>query len=195
MPNIENTANYQWLIEICREFFDFDDVVIDNSNWETLYDTAERRMNSAEWPQMVLDQSNVEAVFLTNDFDDDLQGFDTSTYIPCLRTDDLVFHLAKPEVRERLEVCTGIELDGSLTSLRASLEQRFQHFAASGARACAISIPPTFEPTPVSDGRAQSALNAVLQFSTQADASHIAALSRPSFLDSGRTMRSVSLTV
>ena len=38
-------------------------------------------------------------MFLTNDFDDPLTGFDTSVYIPCLRTDDLVFHLAKPTVR------------------------------------------------------------------------------------------------
>ena len=44
-------------------------------------------------------QSKLEQVFLTNDFDDPLEGFDTNRYIPCLRTDDLVFHLAKPEVR------------------------------------------------------------------------------------------------
>ncbi len=66
---------------------------------------------------MVLDQSNVEAVFLTNDFDDELSGFDSDTYIPCLRTDDLVFHLAKEQTRQRLAVCSGIELDGSLLEL------------------------------------------------------------------------------
>ena len=39
---------------------------------------------------------NLEKVFLTNDFDDPLEGFDTNRYVPCLRTDDLVFHLDKP---------------------------------------------------------------------------------------------------
>ncbi len=130
---------------------------------------------------MVLDQSNVEAVFLTNDFDDDLEGFDTNTYIPCLRTDDLVFHLAKPETRQRLEVCTGIELDGSLQSLRQSLEQRFRHFVAAGARACAISLPPSFEPLPISDGRATTALDEVLRRGSSADESHKVALSRRVF--------------
>ncbi len=181
LPNIENTANYQWLISICRMFFGFDDVRIDQSNWESLYDAAEARMNSAEWPQIVLDQSNVEAVFLTNDFDDDLQGFDTNTYIPCLRTDDLVFHLAKPEIRERLEVCTEVELTGTLQSLRDSLQQRFEHFVACGARACAISLPPSFEPAPVSDGRALTALDEVLRRGPAADESHRAALSRRVF--------------
>ena len=38
-------------------------------------------------------------MFLTNDFDDPLAGFDTSVYVPCLRTDDLVFHFEKPPTR------------------------------------------------------------------------------------------------
>jgi glucuronate isomerase len=178
---IENTAQYRWLIEICRQFFGFEGDRIDQSNWEELYDAAERQMASAEWPQMVLDQSNVEAVFLTNDFDDPLEGFDTDTYIPCLRTDDLVFHLEKPTTRQRLAACTEIELDGSLSSLRESLTHRFEHFVEHGARACAISLPPTFEPTLVSDGRASTALDHVLRQGSQADPSHKNALARRVF--------------
>ncbi len=178
---LENTAQYRWLIEICRMFFGFEDDRITSSNWESLYDSAEAKMSLAEWPQIVLDQSNVEAVFLTNDFDDDLAGFDTDTYVPCLRTDDLVFHLSKPEVRARLAACTGISLDGSLASLRNSLRQRFSHFVSRGARACAISLPPWFQPSPVSDGRASSALDQVLKRGVLADDSHKQALSRRVF--------------
>ncbi|MGI9473824.1 MAG: glucuronate isomerase [Rubripirellula sp.] len=178
---IENTAQYRWLIEICRNFFGFTGDRLDESNWEDVYDAAERQMSLAEWPQMLLDQSNVEAVFLTNDFDDDLAGFDTDTYIPCLRTDDLVFHLAKPQTRQRLEACSQIALDGSLTSLRESLRQRFTHFVGRGARACAISLPPTFEPTRVSDGRASTAWNDVLQHGPNAAPSQMNAISRSVF--------------
>ncbi len=178
---IENTAQYRWLIEICRTFFGFDGDRLDESNWEAVYDAAEDRMRLADWPQLVLDQSNVEAVFLTNDFDDPLSGFDSETYIPCLRTDDLVFHLAKYQTRQRLEACTGIELDGSLQSLRASLKQRFEHFVAAGARACAISLPPSFEPTSISDGRAATALDEILRKGALADDSHQIALSRRVF--------------
>ncbi|MEM9367970.1 MAG: glucuronate isomerase [Planctomycetota bacterium] len=178
---IENTAQYSWLIDICRTFFGFDSDRLDESNWEDLYDRSESIMAAADWPQSVLDQSNVQAVFLTNDFDDDLAGFDTETYIPCLRTDDLVFHLAKPEVRSRLEVCTGVSLDGSLSRLRESLHQRFEHFVGRGARACAISLPPTFEPTQVSDGRASTALDAILRGGIAAADSHKDALARRVF--------------
>ena len=178
---IENTAQYRWLTEICRKFFGFTDERLDESNWEEVYEAAEAQMKVAEWPQMVLDQSNVEAVFLTNDFDDELEGFDCNTYIPCLRTDDLVFHLSKPQTRERLAACTGIELDGSLSNLRESLRQRFDHFVSRGARACAISLPPDFEPLRISDGRAATALNEVLLKGSMADPSHLTALSRRVF--------------
>ena len=178
---IENTAQYRWLIEICRKFFGFTGERLDESNWEEVYDASEAQMKLAEWPQMVLDQSNVEAVFLTNDFDDELEGFDSDTYIPCLRTDDLVFHLTKSQTRERLAACTGIELNGSLANLRESLRQRFEHFVGRGARACAISLPPDFSPTRVSDGRATTALNEVFLNGVMADAAHQTALSRSVF--------------
>ncbi|MGI9466619.1 MAG: glucuronate isomerase [Rubripirellula sp.] len=178
---LENTAQYRWLVEICRKFFGFTGERLDESNWEEVYETSEKQMKLAEWPQMVLDQSNVEAVFLTNDFDDDLDGFDSDTYIPCLRTDDLVFHLSKSSTRERLAACTGIELNGSLANLRESLRQRFEHFVGRGARACAISLPPDFSPTRVSDGRAATALNDVLLNGVMADPAHQTALSRSVF--------------
>ncbi|MCM2370460.1 glucuronate isomerase [Aporhodopirellula aestuarii] len=178
---LENTVQYSWLIAICKTFFGFDEDRLHLNNWESLYDHSETVMSSAQWPDIVLDQSNVQAVFLTNDFDDDLVGFDTDRYIPCLRTDDLVFHLADPVVRERLAKCTGIELDGSLSSLRASLRVLFEHFVGRGARACAISLPPTFTPTSVPDGRAATALDAVLRSGLMADESHREALSRRVF--------------
>jgi len=178
---LENTVQYSWLIEICKMFFGFDEDRLHVNNWEALYDRSESIMSSAEWPDMVLDQSNIEAVFLTNDFDDDLAGFDTDRYIPCLRTDDLVFHLSDPVVQERLAKCTGVSLDGTLSSLRASLRALFVHFVARGARACAISLPPSFTPTAVADGRATTALDAVLRGGITADASHKEALSRRVF--------------
>ncbi len=181
LPSIENTAQYRWLIELCRTFYGFEGDRIDASNWEALYDSAETRMQSADWPQMVLDQSNVEAVFLTNDFDDKLAGFDTDVYVPCLRTDELVFHLHKRAVQQRLEASTGVELDGTLASLREALRRRFEHFVSRGARACAISLPPGFTPTQVSDGRAASALDDVLSRTEQADVANRDALARRVF--------------
>jgi glucuronate isomerase len=168
---IENTIQWSWFIEMAQTLFGFEGDRIDASNWESLYDQADNAMVAAEWADEVLRRSKLEAVFLTNDFDDRLEGFDTKKYIPCLRTDDLVFHLAKPEVRERLERASGETVTDS-QSLRQAIGRLFEHFVAKGARACAISLPPDFSPTRVSPGRADSAIDALLAQGVEASESH-----------------------
>ncbi|MEL6897053.1 MAG: glucuronate isomerase, partial [Planctomycetota bacterium] len=177
---LSNTVQYSWLIEICQNLFDFQHDELTPQNWEALYDAAESKMAMADWADTVLQKSNVEAVFLTNDFDDPLEHFDTDKYIPCLRTDDLVFHLAKREVQERLNAASNVDVT-DLPSLRQALRNLFVHFTQNGARACAISIPPSFQPTAVSDGRAAVALNQVLQSGLSADMAHRDALSKRVF--------------
>jgi glucuronate isomerase len=145
---------------MAQTFFGLHDNDVTRANWEKLYDGAEMLMSHADWATQVLKKSRLEAVFLTNDFDDPLEGFDTSIYIPCLRTDDLVFHLAKPEVRQRLERATGIAPAGA-TALRSAIAALFNHFKSRGARACAISLPPDFAPRKVSPARANTALAAI----------------------------------
>lgn len=174
---IENTAQYSWLVQICQSFFGLEEDRLTESNWESVFDASEAKMSSADWAQTVLEQSNVEAVFLTNDFDDVLTGFDTNTYIPCLRTDDLVFHFTKTLTRSRLQECNQLGVDGSLVSLRNSLEERFDYFTSNGARACAISLPPSFTPERISDGRAETALSDVLMNGENAHDSNQNALS------------------
>ncbi|HEX3725291.1 MAG TPA: glucuronate isomerase [Pirellulales bacterium] len=164
---LENTIQYSWLVEMAQRFFGFADDRVTPDNWEALYDAAERKMQSPDWADDVIRQSRLSAIFLTNDFDDPLTYFDTSRYIPCLRTDDLVFHLAKPEVRERLNKATGQSV-GDIRSLRQAIGKLFEHFTAQGARACAISLPPDFTPAKV--GNADAAIAELLQKGVQASA-------------------------
>jgi glucuronate isomerase len=148
MDRFDNTAQYAWFLEIARTFLGFQGEHVTAADADALWDAAERVMAQPDWETQVLSRSNIEKVFLTNDFDDPLEGFDTSRYVPCLRTDDLVFHLDKPEVRQRLEKATGIEVWG-IPHLRKALGKLFEHFTRHGAKACAISLPPDFAPVPV----------------------------------------------
>ena len=162
-----NTIQLSWFIDIAQSLFDFDDNELRPDNWESLYDQALASMAEPGWEDHVLQASRLEAVFLTNDFDDPLEGFDTSRYIPCLRTDDLVFHLAQDSVRDRLAAATDVSLSDA-ASLRTSIGKLFEHFTAKGAKACAISLPPHFSPEPVSDSDADTALAHVLAQGTEA---------------------------
>ena len=154
---LQNTIQYSWFIEMAQEFFGFQDDVINRDNWEALYNLASDHMSKSDWADQVLKKSRLKGVFLTNDFDDPLDGFDTNIYIPCLRTDDLVFHLGKPDGRKRFAESTGQEA-GTTESVRAGPLQLFRTFVAKNARACAISLPPHFAPEKISDAAADQAL-------------------------------------
>lgn len=173
---LQNTAQYSWFIQICRDFFGFEGETLTPDNWEAVYDTACEKMGQSDWADQVLQQTKLQAVFLTNDFDDPLEGFDTDVYIPCLRTDDLVFHLAKPGIRDRLCQATDLSLSDA-RSLRQAIGRLFDHFVGKNAKACAISIPPDFSPAKVSSGRADTALAEVLKEGEGCSLSHRQALS------------------
>ena len=154
LAKLHNTVQVSWLVELCREFYGLGTEIpgdrVDESNWEAIYDRSLQRMQQPDYEQQVLDQSLLDGVFLTNDFDDPLEGFDTTRYVPCLRTDDLVFKLGDPKVRERLESASGVSLSDA-ASLRQAIGNLFDHFVSHGAKACAISLPPDFAPEEIGD--------------------------------------------
>jgi glucuronate isomerase len=147
VDRFDNTVQYSWLLEIARTFLGFSGDRLGADDADFLCDRAERLMAQPDWEEQVLRRAGLEKVFLTNDFDDPLEGFDTGRYVPCLRTDDLVFHLEDAAVRRRLAQATGVEA-GDDRSLRQALGKLFEHFTHRGARACAISLPPAFTPRP-----------------------------------------------
>jgi glucuronate isomerase len=145
MDRFDNTAQYAWFLEIARTFLGFEGERVTAADCDNLCDTAERVFAQPDWEQQVFQKTNLESIFLTNEFDDPLSGFDTRRYVPCLRTDALVFQLHQPDVRRRLERATGIEV-GDDARVQQAIRKLFVHFTSKGARACAISLPPDFLP-------------------------------------------------
>ena len=86
-------------------------------NWESLYDAAAAKMAQPDWEDQVLKTSGLEQVFLTNDFDDPLEGFDTQPLhpLPADRRSG-VSSDAKPQTRQRLAKATGIEVSSDAAS-------------------------------------------------------------------------------
>ena len=145
LDRIDNTIQHEWIMEMCRVFFGFHEDALTPENWESVYDSSEKKMASDSWETSVLETSGIEKVFLTNDFDDPLEGWDTQRYVPCLRCDDLVFHLSRPQVQGRLEHVTNISVK-DVRTFSMAIASLFEHFTSHGAKACAISLPPDFLP-------------------------------------------------
>jgi glucuronate isomerase len=150
MDRFDNTAQYAWFLEIVNTFLGLPLERVTAADADRLFDTAQSVFARPDWEDEVFRRSHLEKIFLTNNFDDPLEGFDPAKYVPCLRTDDLVFHLDKPEVRQRLAKTTGTEV-GDAASLRKAVGALFERFTKRGAKACAISLPPDFSPRPVPD--------------------------------------------
>ncbi|MFN7292349.1 MAG: glucuronate isomerase [Pirellula sp.] len=177
LHHIDHSVQWSWFVELSRELFGFEGDCIDRGNWRDLYDLSLKKMGQPDWEEQVLRKSHVERIFLTNDFDDPLDDFDTHRYVPCLRTDDLVFNLAQATTRERLSRATGVSV-GTLKDLRGAIGSLFTHFKQNQVRACAISLPPWFAPRAmaVDDESAQVALKRLVsnQDPSQADRETVA---------------------
>jgi glucuronate isomerase len=171
MGALENTIQYSWFIEMAQVLLGFKDDRLTTSNWEALFNSAHDKMSQPNWFEQVMKQSRLEAVFLTNDFDDALTGFDTNTFIPCLRTDDLVFHFANPTVQERLGRATGVTVRDA-ASMRQAIGKLFDHFKSKNCRACAVSLPPDFAPAKVAATAADHAVKAALEPAATISALH-----------------------
>jgi glucuronate isomerase len=161
LDRIDNTVQYSWLLEIARTFHGFSHDRITPETIGALYDRADHSHDGEAWDREVWSKTRLEAVFLTNDFDDPLEGWDTSKFVPCLRTDDLVLKLHEPRTLERLRKSTGVDVQ-DYASLRKAIGALFERFVARGARACAISLPPDFAPRIATPRRAVTPIRRAL---------------------------------
>lgn len=150
MDRYDNTAQYRWFMDIARTFLGFTGTRVAAADADRLFDAAEKTFARPDWEKQVFAETKLEKVFLTNEFDDPLTGFDTGVYVPCLRTDSLVFNLDRADTRERLFKATGVQVMDA-GSLRKAIATLFLHFTRKGAKACAISLPPDFEPAHYDD--------------------------------------------
>ena len=79
MDRFDNTVQYSWFLDIARDFLGFEGDRVTAGDC----DCAVRRRRATSWPSPTgrsrsCANRNVEKIFLTNDFDDPLTGFDTS---------------------------------------------------------------------------------------------------------------------
>ena len=75
LDSIDNTVQYSWLLEIARTFHGFEHDRINRETIDALYDLANHERDGISWDRKVWETTRLEAVFLTNDFDDPLEGW------------------------------------------------------------------------------------------------------------------------
>ena len=77
----DNTVQYSWFIEIVRTFLGLDVRHVTAADTDTLVDTAAKVFGRKDWEEQVVKKTKLEKIFLTNNFDDRLDGFDANRYV------------------------------------------------------------------------------------------------------------------
>jgi len=162
LDRIDNTVQYRWLMEAARDLFGFRAERLTSGNCAELNQMVAEAAKQEDRYRAVLAKANLEKVFLTNRFDEDLSAVDRSVFVPCFRTDDLVFGLADADVRRRLATKTGIDVV-STDGLRHAVRWLMRYVTQHGGASAAISLPSDFSPTAPDETAAGKALARALR--------------------------------
>ena len=159
---IGNTVQYDWLMTISREYLGLDPWDWNPEDWQLVYERSIEVMDRSEWREELITLSDIRRVFLTNQYDDDLEGLDTSFYTPCLRTEPFVTGMVHASEREGLGRFLGRPLC-TIGDVGAAVDRAFERFVAHGMGYAAISSPVNLRTWPVSPEDAERVLCSMLE--------------------------------
>jgi len=161
IPRIQNTTTWWGFMQICKNLFGFEAETITAQNAESLYESAAEKLQRPNWYLDVLAQIKIQRSFLTNEFDENLEGYNKDVFIPALRVDGWINQITDNSVIKRLEECTNSDIQ-SLAEFKQATQKVVKRFKEYGAMSMAISLPPDFILAPVADATAESAFQKIL---------------------------------
>jgi len=161
IPRIQNTSTWWGFMQICKRLFAFEGQTVNLDNAEALYRDALEKLQGEDWYLTVLDQLKIRKAFLTNEFDEDLCGYNRDVFIPALRVDGWINQITDINVIERLKACTDCDVT-SLAQFKSATRKVAESFKEQGAVSMAISLPPDFRVFPVADATAEGIFQNIL---------------------------------
>ena len=170
---MRNTVQYDWLMTISREFLGLDPSEWYSENWKHIFDRSVEVMARPDWPGEVIARSNIRRVFLTNRYDDDLEGLDAAFYSPCLRAEPFILAMEHTDERDRLGAFLGRPLR-TTSDFVAAIDRAFGKLVAHGMGYAATSTPCNLRTLYVADDDAQRLLDKMVRGTALADAERAA---------------------
>ncbi len=138
LGHIRNTVQYDWLMTISRDFLGLEASEWYPENWKFIFDRSVDVMGQPDWEEEVLAQANIVRVFLTNQYNEDLDGLDTALYTPCLRTEPFVVGMEQAAERERMAALLGRPVR-AVADFADVIDKVLRKFVAHGMGYAALS--------------------------------------------------------
>jgi len=158
---IANTVQYDWLMTISREYLGIAPDQWHPDNWKAIFGRSVEVMGRPEWRDEMVAKSNIVKVFLTNQYNDDLEGLDTAFYAPCLRCEPFILWMDRTSEREGLSEFLGRPIR-TTEDVVAVIDKTFTKFVEHGMGYAAMSIPANFQTCAVADEDAQRVLDKIV---------------------------------
>ena len=155
---INNTVQYDWLMQISELLYGIPRQDWRADNWERVFEQIQAVIDSPNYAQDVIAKSNIQRVFLTNSYDEDLTGVDTTFYTPCLRVDPFMSYPSLASEWSALSAFAGVDAR-SVEGFGAGLDKAFARFSALGMAYAAWSTPPNLRTRYVSAEEAGQVLD------------------------------------
>jgi glucuronate isomerase len=144
LPLIKNTVQFDWLMTISELQYGIDRSEWTADSWESIYDRIQAVIDASDYTEQVIAKSNISAVFLTNSYNEDLSGVDTTFYTPCLRVDPFMSYASTPAEWPSLSAFAGVDAR-TVEGYGAGLDKAFARFAELGMAYAAWSSPPNLQ--------------------------------------------------
>lgn len=158
LPELRGTVQFDWMAGL-GEFF----LGLKRAEWKTaakeeILARAQQALEAPDYTEKVFAASNIKRLYLTNQFDEDLEAVKDDRFVPCMRTDDLVEYFDTNDAPARLKKAFGVEAGKDLASLREALTCLFDRFAARKMGYAAVGLPSSFQADKVPDEEAAALL-------------------------------------
>ena len=158
---IRNTVQYDWLMSLSRDYLGLEADEWYPDNWRFLFDRSVEVMGRPEWRDELIAQANLERVFLTNQYNEDLDGLDTTFYTPCLRTESFVVQMDSAAERDGFAAFLGRPVRET-TDVVALIDKVFAEFVSHGMGYAALSSLANVVTADVSSEDAQRVLDKMI---------------------------------
>ncbi len=148
MEAFDNTVQYQWMIDIARDLFDFPHDKLTETNWEELAQLVLTKRKEPGRDNAILEKAAIEKVFVKTSFWESIPEKDSKVFIPVINANDLIFGLDNPKVRKKLKKKAKIALSDS-TSVRDAFDEILKYFMQNDCVGACIELPHDFQVFPI----------------------------------------------
>ncbi len=163
LPLIHNTVQFSWFLTLASEFLGVSrEDLHDPDKILKIHEDSKKIMGEKGYFESVVEKSKLKRVYLTNQYNEKLEGFDTSFYRPCLRIDPFSYFVEKGNPLQEISKITGKKIEDA-KSFDEALDALFKYFSDKNFAYASVSSWPNTDIHPVDNIRENAIIKKILK--------------------------------